>query len=212
MTHAQIAGNKNCVLPYDLSMTFAAARSLIDRIAAGLRGREEEGVAEVTSRLSEQRLSETQFVQPKPAALPVTRHFGNCAAEWPELLAIAPDLSWRQSSYTDADMGQGFTANYGWCQLIGPRGFFPGNDFLLGLLMLGPHQHYRDHFHPAPELYWPLTGGTLWRRDPGGFEAKPAGTLIWHRPNQIHAMKTSDQPLLAVWSWTRDTHVPARLA
>lgn len=193
-------------------MTFAAARLIIDRIAAGLHKREGEGVAEVRERLAAQDLSEAAFLQPKPATLPVLRYYRDCAQGAEGLLGIEPYLQWRQSAYTDAEMGEGFTGNYGWTQLIGPRGFFPGDDFLLGLLMLGPHQHYRDHFHPAPELYWPLTSGTLWRRDPDGYEEKDAGTTVWHRPNQIHAMKTGDKPLLAVWAWTRETHVPARLA
>ena len=210
MTYAQIAGNKNSVWDYEFAMSFAAASLLIDRLEASWRQRGGEVAVEVLQRLAEQDISEAAFTQPKPATLPVVRYYKNCAQGAEGLLGIEPHLQWRQSSYTDAQMGDGFTANYGWCQLIGPRGFFPGHDFLLGLLMLGPHQHYRDHYHPAPELYWPLTGGTQWRREPDGFTEKPAGSLIWHRPNQIHAMKTGDQPLLAVWCWTRDTNTPAR--
>jgi hypothetical protein len=40
---------------------------------------------------------------------------------------------------------------------------------------------------------------------------KQAGDIIWHAPGEIHAIKTADRPLLAVWSWTRDTDVGARL-
>ena len=69
----------------------------------------------------------------------------------------------------------GFSENYGWCEIIGPQGFFKGDDFLLGLLMLGPQRHYKDHYHPAPELYWPLTGPTEWKQGAGGFETKPGG-------------------------------------
>ena len=47
-------------------------------------------------------------------------------------------------------LGEGFTANYGWAEIIGPNGFFAGDDFLLGLLMLGP----------APSLPRSLSSGT----------------------------------------------------
>ena len=43
------------------------------------------------------------------------------------------------------------------------------------------------------------------------FAVRNAGDVIWHAPNAIHAMMTDAHPLLAVWSWTRDTHTPARL-
>ncbi len=76
-----------------------------------------------------------------------------------------------------------FSENYGWCEIIGPQGFFKGDDFILGLLMLGPHRHYKDHYHPAPELYWPLTGPTEWKQGAGGFETKQAGAVIYHAPN-----------------------------
>ena len=43
------------------------------------------------------------------------------------------------------------------------------------------------------------------------FKSKAAGDIIFHTPNEIHATKTADRPMLAVWSWTKDTDVPARL-
>ena len=83
---------------------------------------------------------------------------------------------------------------------------------VLGLLLLGPHRHYRDHYHPASELYWPLTGSTEWRKGDGTFAVKEAGTAIWHPSMILHAMITHEAPLLTVWSWTRDTATSARLA
>ena len=200
---------------------YDTARWLIGAIARGLNARRSEGVALVLERMAEQNLSESGFREPAPATLPVLQYLPQCIGEAmliePDLAAaiasIDDDLQWRQSSaYSDALLGQGFMANYGWTEIIGPRGFFPGDDFLLGLLMLGPGQHYRDHFHPAPELYWPLTSGSQWSRDSGPFEVRPPGAVIWHPSMTVHAMKTDDTPLLAVWSWTSDTMIPARLA
>ena len=202
--------------------TFENARWLIGAIARGLHAREAgaEGAAEVLGRLAEQKLDSANFNAPDPARLPVLKDLPDCIGETmlldadlaAALAAIADDLRWRQSSsYADKLLGEGFIDNYGWTEIIGPRGFFPGDDFLLGLLMLGPNRHYKDHYHPAPELNWPLTGPSDWKKGAGGFETRNAGEPIWHPPLRVHATKTGDRPLLAVWSWTNDTATPAKL-
>ncbi len=197
------------------------ARWLIGAIARGLNARRGEGVALVLERMAAQDLSEGGFREPAASSLPVLKHLPQCIGEAlliePDLAAaiaaIDDDLQWRQSSgYSDALLGEGFVANYGWTEIIGPRGFFPGDDFLLGLLMLGPDRHYRDHYHPAPELYWPLTSGSHWSIGRQPFVEKLQGITIWHPPMIMHATKTRETPLLAVWSWTSDTMTPAKLA
>ncbi len=200
--------------------TFENVNWLVDAIARGLQRRTCPAVISVLARLAEQKRSFPHFVEPDACGLPVTRYFAETIAETmmlePDLAAALATLDghfkWQQSSfYSDELLGEGFSQNYGWCQLVGPEGFFPGDDFLLGLLLLGPRRHYKDHFHAAPELYWPLTGPTLWKQGAGDFGTKQAGDIIWHDPNIIHATKTDQSPLLAVWSWTRDTAVGARL-
>jgi hypothetical protein len=201
--------------------SFNTARWLISAIARGLEARQGEGIAEVLLRLAEQDVSEAAFRQPEPRGLAVLSHLPQAIGETllldPDLaasIAAAEDgLRWLQSSsYTDEVLGEGFTANYGWAQIIGPDGFFAGDDFLLGLLMLGPHRHYRDHYHPAPELYWPLTSASHWSRDGEAFVEKPQGATIWHPPMTLHATLTNETPLLAVWCWTRDVGTPAKLS
>jgi dimethlysulfoniopropionate lyase len=196
------------------------ARWLVGAIARGLQARGGTHVDVVLQRLAAQDLTREDFVEPRVQTLPVTRYFAGTIAETmiiePELAAAiaAADghLKWLQSkSYTDEILGEGFGENYGWCEIIGPQGFFKGDDFILGLLMLGPHRHYKDHYHPAPELYWPLTGPTEWKQGSGSFEVKQAGAVIYHASNVHHATKTAEHPLLTVWCWTKDTHTPAKL-
>lgn len=196
------------------------ARWLVGAIARGLHARGGVHVEEVLQRLAEQDMTRGDFVEPRSQNLPVTHYFAPSIAETMMLeselaAAIASldgHLKWLQSkSYTDEILGAGFMENYGWCEIIGPQGFFNGDDFILGLLMLGPHRHYKDHYHPAPELYWPLTGPTDWKQGSGSFEMKQAGEVIYHAPNVHHATKTANRPLLTVWCWTRDTHTPAKL-
>ena len=200
---------------------FANARWLIGAIARGLAARQGEGVADALSRLAAQDVSEASFRNPEPRGLAVLAHLPQAIGETllldadlaAAIAAVEDELRWLQSaSYTDALLGEGFSANYGWAQIIGPDGFFPGEDFLLGLMMLGPNRHYRDHYHPAPELYWPLTSGSRWSRNGGAFAEQPQGATIWHPSMMLHATKTDDTPLLAVWCWTRDVHTTAKLS
>lgn len=196
-------------------------RWLIGAIAKGLAARQDGGIGEVLDRMAEQNISVGAFQEPEPAGLPALRHLPQCIGE---CLLLDPDLAaaiaavedsfrWQQSkAYSDAVLEAGFIDNYGWAEIIGPNGFFAGDDFLLGLLILGPGRHYRDHFHPAPELYWPLTAGSLWSRNGGAFVEQPQGATIWHPPMTLHATKTAASPMLAAWSWTGDTATPARLA
>lgn len=199
---------------------FENARWLIGAIARGLAARRGEGVAEVLERLAAQDIGAADFREPEPRGLPVLTHLPQAIGESllldPDLAAaiaaVEDGLCWRQSeSYSDALLGEGFSANYGWAEIIGPHGFFAGDDVLLGLLMLGPHRHYRDHYHPAPELYWPLTAQSHWSKDGGAFVEQPQGAIIWHPSMMLHATKTGEAPLLAVWCWTRDTATPAKL-
>ncbi len=199
---------------------FENAQWLVGAIARGLHARGGEGVNVVLERLSTQTVTRSAFHSPEPMQLPVLRHFAQSTAETmlldaelaAAIAAVSDHLQWRQSpSYNDTLLGAGFLDNYGWCQIVGPYGFFPGDDFLLGLLMLGPHRHYSDHYHPAPELYWPLTGPSDWKRDGAAFQPEPAGATIWHEPNVIHATRTQTHPLRAMWCWTNDTAIPAKL-
>jgi len=199
---------------------FETARWLTGAITRGLAARPGEGVAESLSRLAGQDLGSAAFREPEPASLPVLTHLPQAIGE---VLLLDPDLAaaiaaiedsllWQQSStYTDDVLGEGFSRNYGWAEIIGPNGFFPGDDMLLGLLMLGPGRHYIDHYHPAPELYWPLTARSLWSKDGGPFVEQPQGATIWHPSMILHATKTGEAPLLAVWCWTRDVATPAKL-
>lgn len=200
--------------------TIAGVTWLVSAITRDLTAIGGEGVSTALSRLGEQNMSASAFREPEPRDLPACAWLAETIAATmmvspsvsAALAEIAPHLRWKQNSnYSDELLGEGYMASYAYSEFIGPDGFYPGDDFLMGLLLLGPDRYYKDHAHPAPELYWALTGPSLWRRAPGEFEARPAGSAIWHAPNVIHATRTQDQPLLAMWIWTNDTAYPARL-
>jgi hypothetical protein len=110
------------------------------------------------------------------------------------------ELHWGQT-YTEADFGKTFIDNYGWLELFGTRGHFANDEVAAGLLILGPEIVYPDHHHVAEEIYIPLTGGTEWRMGEGGFRKREAGEVVHHASNVNHAMRTGNEPLLALYIW-----------
>jgi mannose-6-phosphate isomerase-like protein (cupin superfamily) len=116
-------------------------------------------------------------------------------------LAAASDaLEWRQT-YSVDDFGPAFLNNYGWTELIGTRGPIPSATIACGFLLLAPGTDYPLHAHEAAEVYLPLAGAALWRRGTESFAARQPGDLIEHAPWTPHAMRTEDDPLLALYVW-----------
>lgn len=109
-------------------------------------------------------------------------------------------FAWGQT-YTAADFGQNFVDNYGWLEVFGTRGHFVNDAVAAGFLILGPNLLYPDHHHVAEEVYIPLTGGTEWRKGDGGFVTRRAGEVIHHPSDVNHAMRTGEEPLLALYLW-----------
>jgi hypothetical protein len=178
-------------------------------------------VSSVLVRLAEQDLADSSFTPPQPRILPACSMLPDVVgAALPvasdvaaAIAALEDDLHWQQNpTYSDVAMGRiGYMEGYAYAEIIGPNGFFRGNDFLLGFLLLGPKRVYREHYHAAPELYWMLTGPSRWKRGAGGWEELQAGDIRWHQPFVVHATETSHVPLLCLWAWTRDVAAPARL-
>jgi hypothetical protein len=198
-------------------------RWLIKSLARGLENRKAATpeVTEVLSRLSQQDLASSSFSPPPPRTLPVCSLLpdtvgASLAVASDVAAAIAAtedDLHWQQNpSYSDSAMGvPDYMDGYAYAEIIGPKGFFPGDDFLMGLLLLGPRRLYREHYHAAPELYWMLTGPSRWKRGAGGWEELAPGAVRWHQPFIVHATETAETPLLCLWAWTNDVAQPARL-
>lgn len=144
----------------------------------------------------------------EPASLPCLRHLSRVAEIAPDwaaplarlLVAGAEGLHWART-YSASDFGAHFVENYGWLELFGTRGHFVNEDMAAGFLILGPNLIYPDHHHVAEEIYLPLTGGTAWRKGEGDFSLRPAGEVVHHPSDVNHAMRTGEEPLLALYLW-----------
>jgi hypothetical protein len=149
---------------------------------------------------------EERTLSPKP--LPCLRHLDQISSiaveEAREVLRLLAEnrnaFHWGQT-YAEADFGRHFIDNYGWLELFGTRGRFCNGEVAGGFLILGPHLHYTDHYHVAEEIYIPLTGRAMWRKGGEPYVERPAGTFIHHPSNISHAMKTGEEPLLALYLW-----------
>jgi hypothetical protein len=180
-----------------------------------------EGVELALRRLEQQRIAAVPCRMPAARRLPACRHLPETVAAvltldsgFAALLAeIEDQLAWQQNAnYSDAAMNcQGYMDNYAYAELVGPTGLWPGDDFRMGLLILGPRLHYRDHSHAAPELYWLLTGPSEWRTSAADFTSREQDATIWHPAHMVHGTRTGASPLLALYIWTSDVEQPARL-
>ncbi len=115
-------------------------------------------------------------------------------------VAAAPVLAW-QRSYSIADVGAAFLEGYGWTELMGLNGPTPSEHLACGLLLLGPSLIYPPHRHEAEEVYVPLAGTAAWKRGNEPWHEQPPGTLIHHARHEPHAMRTTAEPLLALYLW-----------
>ena len=149
---------------------------------------------------------------PAPHPMPVLRCIPQVAAAAKEIGEVsirrvcrdvcraAPILAWRQS-YAPDEVGTRFLENYAWSELVGQRGPLPSETIAAGFLLLGANTEYPRHRHRAEEFYVPLAGIASWQRGAGAWAEHKPGTLIHHRSDEPHAMRTGEQPLLALYLW-----------
>ena len=127
--------------------------------------------------------------------------------------AALPHLHWTTyDAYPRHDIGEEFADGHAFASLVGEGAFRHGEDFDLGLFVIGPDILYRDHHHAAAELYAPLTGPHDWRFLPDRtFSSKPAHEPVWNEPWAPHATRTGETPFLCIFGWTRDVNIPAKV-
>jgi mannose-6-phosphate isomerase-like protein (cupin superfamily) len=109
-------------------------------------------------------------------------------------------IFWSQT-YRAEDFGPEFLLKYGWTELIGCRGAIASEKLACGFLLLGPDIDYPSHHHTAEEVYVVLAGNAYWRCGNEPWRKRPPGTVIYHPSDMPHSMRTSDEPLLALYVW-----------
>ena len=124
---------------------------------------------------------------------------GSIASEPVKPYVDASEVNWR-STFTD--YGPEFAKAYRFRTLVGDE-YAPvhGLDVYFGEAEWAPGAIYVGHKHPAPEIYYVISGEAEWTVDGETFLAT-AGTAIYTRPNGVHRMvNVGDGILKTVWMW-----------
>jgi hypothetical protein len=140
-----------------------------------------------------------------PTRLPVLRHLpaamGVTGKETEALAALliaaVGGLQWWQS-HSEAELGRKFIDNFGWTEI------FRADRLACGFLVLGPRTEYPTHRQAPEEICIPLAGTAFWQRGNRPFAPRPPGMIIHHPSWLPHAMRTSEEPLLALYVWRGD--------
>ena len=124
------------------------------------------------------------------------------------LLAAAPYLRWYRpyDMSTETSAHRPFLEGYA-CTLLcgrprhGVRAAFFADDLLVAFALQAPKLFYDSHEHEARELYRVIGGTAEWWRDGEPWQPRAPGTWLEHASFQGHAMRTGDQPMLAMAVW-----------
>jgi hypothetical protein len=197
-----------------------AVRSLVDAIDTYLSTLASPGVSDVRDGI--ERFRHNSFRQQQPLSVPTLAHLepalsfmdqGGQASFAASIRSASPLLPWiTYDLYPREEIGAAFAENHAFVSLVGEGSMIPAEDFDLGLFLIAPHIFYRDHHHPAAELYAPVTGPHGWRFAPGDpLEWHDAHHPVWNEPMQHHATKVGNIPFLAIYGWTKNVRFPAHV-
>lgn len=76
-----------------------------------------------------------------------------------------------------------------------------GDDVFFGEAEWAPGAIYVGHKHPAPEIYYIISGEADWTIDGVTFRARP-GTAIYTEPNAVHrVVNVGNGVLKTIWFW-----------
>ncbi|MBI1383550.1 MAG: transcriptional regulator [Rhizobiales bacterium] len=114
------------------------------------------------------------------------------------LEALEPQLAWRTRP-SDATASASFADGHANAMIVGPSGLEKRSDVWLGVSLLAPHVRYPDHDHAPEEVYLVLSDSDFRQAD-GAWFTPGIGGSFYNEPSIVHAMRSRDRPLLALWA------------
>jgi quercetin dioxygenase-like cupin family protein len=146
--------------------------------------------------------------RPEPVRLLVCRHLSTAlelARRQPgpvsgladAFAAIEPQLNWKVRAGAETQ-GEPFLNGHANATIVGPEALEIRSDVWIGVSLLAPHTRYPDHRRPPEEIYVVLSGGE-WRQANNPWHEPGIGGLVFNPPNIVHAMRSTEAPLLALW-------------
>ena len=114
---------------------------------------------------------------------------------------IEPQLGWKVRAGSETQ-GEQLLDGHANATITGPEGLEIRRDVWIGVSLMAPHTQYPDHRHPPEEIYVVLSDGQ-WRQASDPWHEPGIGGLVYNPPNIVHAMRSTERPLLALWFlWT----------
>jgi quercetin dioxygenase-like cupin family protein len=184
---------------------FLSSAEAAIRHAAGADKRITAAAARIFSAL------QTPATQAEPLAtarLPVCRHLpaaleracsspGHVGDLANAFAAIEPQLRWKTRAGAETH-GEHFLNSHASANIAGAEGIETRADVWIGVSLMAPGTRYPDHRHPPEEIYVVLSDGE-WCNTDTPWHAPGIGNLVYNPPNIVHAMRSAQQPLLALW-------------
>lgn len=192
-------------------------QDLLDTLLPALRNRARDG----DSPASIERIARALETQGEPGAtpqtLPVCTWFDQAAARETEaddlaailvaLRTLYPLMVWRRRS-GGPTASAGFVDAHANAMLLGPGGIEHRHDIWIGVSLLAPHTRYPDHDHAPEETYLVLSPGDF-RKEGSDWFTPGIGGSFFVPPGAVHAMRSGNEPLFALWSlWASDDRQP----
>jgi len=124
-----------------------------------------------------------------------------------QLTPVHSSLPWVYH-YEPRSVEEDLSDRIAFAELVGPDGPMRAPHCRIGFTLMAERTTYPMHCHPAVELYLVMTGCAQWQTPTSNRRVRP-GEFVLHASNEPHAMRTFDEPLLALWSWSGDIDTPA---
>ena len=144
---------------------------------------------------------------PEPASQPACIHFHSAiagASRGPAdvahvartLTSLGPSLHWKLKSAGDPV----FAGGHANATLVGPfaEALERRDGVWVGISLMAPSITYPDHNHPPEEVYLALSRG-YWRQEARPWHEPGVGGVVYNPPGITHAMRSGDDPFLAIW-------------
>lgn len=193
-----------------MSANSSALRTFLDAVRDAILARtgSNEPAGRATASIFEALETPLGVIADEPSRLPVCRHLETafataCDGQTPAahaastLRSIEPMLRWRRRPNAHTH-GPDFADGHANATIIGPAGLVRRADVQVGVSLIAPDIQYPDHHHLPQEVYLVLSPGE-WRQSDGPWQEPGMGGIIYNPPDIVHAMRSKNDPLLAVW-------------